>query len=482
MSKTWADIYSPTIAKGAEYDKFQANYVPASQIISSLAEQSGFWWKIDYEGNLFFLPQEENEIDYTLTASEIVGKPEVKEGNPLYRNVQYVRGGFNITDELIETQRGDGDKRSFVLGYKVIEKPKIEVDYGDGFEEKEVGIKGREEDKQWYWERQGSTILQDDSEDILDSSDRVRVTYIGIYPTITVQSDGEAVTKQQALEITTSGRVEDVVNENIKGREAALEFAQSKLNKYAKESTSVSWRTQHPDHEEGQLIKVNLPRFGLVDEKLLINQINILDKKGTLFYDVEAVRGPKHQTWAEFFREMKHRAEKEFREGISAEEILVIPHDFEKIWTDAEEPNIFRKIYPETGPTWEEGFDINQNWDVYEDERWSEGRFDLFPSNELYPSFVVADRIKFMAFYHSGNEVFRKPVSSQSPPAAPPIETETFVGGEEFTGTIDEIKWFGGFRATMAEESGIVIDTVSFNETKTELEAYVIRRVDINEL
>jgi len=478
---TWDDMYSPTVEAGAEFDEFQANYVPASQVINSLAEQSNYWWKIDKNGDLFFLPKEYRDSGYVLEKSDIKGKPEVKQGNPLYRNVQYVKGAQNTTDEQTETQFGDGEKQSFVVGYNIKEVNSVEVDRGDGFQFETFGLKGREEGKNWYWERNNDTITQDDDETLLASTDRVRITYIGMYPAVTQERNDDAIANQQEIETTTTGRVEDAVSENIEGRDAALDFANRKLTKYAQESTTLSWETRHTEHEAGHLIEVNLPEFELDGEKLLITKVTVRDQNGHIFYDVEAVRGPRHQTWSEFFNELKVRAEKEFREGISAEDVLVIPYDFEKTWTDDDKPNIFRLIYPDTGDIWEEGFDISQSWNNYDTERWSEGRFDLFPDNDVYSSFEADDRVRYIAFYRAGDEVFRKEISQQSPPGQPPIESETYIGPEEFTGTINDIKWFGGFRASQSVYSGVEIDSINFEESKTELEAYQITRIDRKE-
>ena len=478
---TWEEVYSPTIETGASFDKFQANYVPVSEIIDELAEQSNYWWKIDKNKILHFLPKDYNDVGYTLNRQAIIGQPEVKNGNPLYRNIQYVKGGLNTTNEITETQKGDGEKKSFSVGYNINQEPTIEIDTGSGFSEETIGLKGREENKDWYWERGDNTLTQDDSGAILSDTDRIRATYIGQYPSITLQRDNDAIVSQQALEGGTTGQVEDAVVQDIEGRDDALNFAQRKLNKYAQESTTISWRTRYTDHESGDLITVNLPELNLDNEKLLITNVTIDDNGGQVFWNVEAVRGPRHKTWSEFFGELKRRAERELRIGISAEDVLVIPFEYEKTWTDADKPNIFRLIYPETGPTWNEAFDTNSSWDNYDTERWSEGRFSLFPANDLYPSYETEDRVKYIAFTQSGTEVFHKAISNQTPPGEPPITSEVYVGPEEFTGTINEIKWYGGFRATAETGTGVEIDSITFNDSKTELEAYQITRTDIKD-
>lgn len=478
MITTWSEMSSPTIEAGVTIDKFQANYVPASQVMNTLAEQSNYWWKIDKEGNLYFLPKDYQDTGYTLERSNIIGKPKVKNGNPLYRNVQYVKGGKNTTLEQVEIQKGDADKQSFTVGYNINSEPTVEVDRGSGFVEEDVGLKGREDNQAWYWERNESTITQDDSEVVLGATDRLRITYIGNYPSITKRSDDTSIATQQSREISTTGQVENAVTQDMEGRQNTIDYADRKLTKYAEDSTTLSWTTRDSSLVEGDLITVNLPELDLDGEDLLVTKIRITDDSGILFYDIEAIKGPKYQTWTEFFNEMKVRAETEIRAGISAEDVLVITYDYSKSWTDADKPNIFRLIYPELGGDWNAGFDTGLTWNDYSTENWSDGRFELFPANDLYPSFGIEDRILYIAFYEIGSEIFRKKITSQSPLSQSPIESVSYIGPEEFAGNIDELRWFGGKYATTASGTGILLDTVTFNENKTELEAYQITRID----
>ena len=479
MIETWDDMWSPSVEAGADIEKFQANYVPASQVLDTLAEKSGYWWKITPGGVLQFLPREEQPAPFELERGDIIGDPEVRNGNPLYRNVQFVKNGVGLTDPITETQRGDGDKREFVMGYDLAEKPTIEVDRGDGFVEEDVGQKGVDEDVAWEWEKNHNGITQDRDEEVLTSSDKIKVTYIGTFPAIARATDTDAITEQEQVEQITTGIVEDAINENVEGRDEALELGNDKLAKYAEKSSQLSFHTRREGLEAGQLLPVNLPQLGLDDENLLITSVTTEDEDGIIFYNVEAVRGPKHETWTDFFKELKKRADLVIREGIDADQILVLPFEFEKDWEESEDPNIFRQIYPSNGDTWEEGFDTTQTWGDYESERWSEDRgFEIFADGNNYPSFETEDRIKYITFVRNGNEVFRKRLANVSPRELSPIESEYYIGPQNFTGTINQIEFVGGFRATAAANTGVVIDSIEFNESKTQLEAYQIDRID----
>jgi len=483
---TWSDIYNPTVADGNNIDIFQANYVPASQVLDRLAEQSGFWWKIDKDRVLHFAPRDKREAPFTLTADKIIGKPKYKHGSPLYRNVQYIKNTYSITDEQVDIERGDGEKQVFHTKYWIARTPKVEVsEDGGSWQEKDIGSRGIEENKEFYWERGSREITQDRNETPLSANDRVRITYIGKYRSITVASDNAAIEQRGQVE-GTSGRTEDVITEEIEGREEALEFGNNKLAKYAKDSATLQCTTREEGLEAGQLLTVNLPALG-ISEDLLITRIRIRDEAGIIFREVEAVKGPKHSSWTELFLELKRRAETIVREGITADDILVIPFEYEKVWPDEVyvdgSPNIFRVLTPDPGVTWEEGFDTSDTWGDYQNERWSEeGRFDLFPTNDTLPSFAPDDRIKYIGFLdNDDNEIFRKEYASRSPAHLDVIDSDYYIGPEEFTGLIADLVFVGGIKATSAVDTGIYIDTIEFDDTKTELEAYQVNRRDEKE-
>lgn len=475
----WSDMTSPTIDTGATLEKFQANYVPASQVLDSLAEQSNYWWKLDKNKDLYFLPREVNTIDKQISRSDVRGKPKVKSGNPTYRNVQYIKGGTGITDEQIETEKGDGEKRSFSVGYDLADKPKVEVDRGSGFVEETVETKTTSSSSQWFWQLNDNTITQNRDETVLTATDRVRITYIGQFPSITVSQDNDAVAAQQSLELDTTGRVEAIENANITGKDDALQLANAKLAKYAQNSTTLSFQTQYPSFEAGQLATVDNIDSDINGEQLLITKVNLHDENGVLFWDVEAVKGPRHKTWEEFFKELVRQSELIIKEGLSGDEVLVIPYEYSKTWTTNDEPNIFRRIFPELGPTFEERFDTSLTWNDYDTEEWSASGFTLFPSTTTFPSFDFDDRVLYVEFERAGTTVFRKKYANRSPVTEDTIKSEFYIGPEEFTGTIDDIVWYSGYYATNEYVTGVEIDRVAFNDSKNELEAYQISRTDI---
>ena len=472
---------APTIDTGASLSEFQANYVPASQVLDSLAEQSDYWWKIDKNRDLYFLPREANTISKKITSSDIRGIPRIKNGNPVYRNVQYIKGSTGLTDAQTEVQKGDGDKRSFTVGYALAEQPSVSIDRGSGYVYETVATKSESEGADWFWQLNDNTITQNRDNAVLSATDKVRVEYVGQFPSVVVATDNDAVTAQQQLELITTGRVEDALTEDISGRDRTLQFANSKLAKYAQNSTTLSFQTQYTGFESGQLATVNSVDSDIDGEQLLITKVNLHDENGQVFYDVEAVKGPRHKTWEEFFKELTRRSELTIREGLEGDQVLVIPYEYTKNWTTNDEPNIFRRIFPELGLTFDERFDTSLTWNDYSTEEWSASGFTLFPSTDLYPSFDFNDRVAYIEFERNGDTVFRKKYANRSPVNQTTIESEYYIGPEEFTGTINDIVWYGGIYATNEEKSGVEIDRITFDDSKNELEAYQISRTDIKD-
>ncbi len=455
------------VKDGATISKFQANFVPASQVIDTLAEQSNFWWKIDKNfvmnfrkerdplaEDYFFLQgapyPAESEVSVPIWEKDIIGKPDVKTGNPLYRNVQWIKGTAGITDEQTETIVAFQEQESFVVGYEIIEEPTVELDTGGGFTAQTVGRKG-ESGYQFYWERNSPVITIDRDETPLSTNDEVRVTYVGRYNSITMVRDTDAIDAQHAREGNT-GRVEDVINRDIQGVTEAIDFAQNKLNKYKEHSTQIHFVTRK-HLEAGAIHPFFLPSLD-IDEELLITKVTMFDRDGHLFYDVEAVRGPKFETWTDLFVDLQRRADTTIREGISGDDVLVIPHNYSKDWEDAEKPNIFRVIYPDAA---------------------------LYPAADLYPSFRTQDRVIWIEFIANDSPVFRKNYASRDPSDgdANEIVTTHFITAPDYSGDIDSIKWYGGFRATEEYGTGVEIDEEVFTDgDKTELEAFQIVRTD----
>ncbi len=428
------------------------NYSTVTKALESLAEKSSFIWYIDYDKKLYFMARSTLTAPWTATAADMLaGSVSVEHGNSQYRNTQYVRGGRDITDPLTENKKGDGATRSWVLGFPCATEPTIKLN-GTSISASDVGIRGVESGKKYYWSKGSNSINQDDSETLLASTDTLAITYRGEFDIIVKTLDESEISTRQTVE-GNSGIVEDVADENNSTtREAAFEVANSKLKKYGVIGRRLKFRTRRAGLFAGQILTVNLPAHGINGE-MLIESVSISTEQNTVvWYDVSCAEGPEQQSWTKMFETMATRGQTfVVRENISEDEVLIILQSFSKTWNAGDNPNIFTEVYAS---------------DV------------LYPSATLYPMFAATDRAKYVELLDASNNVLlRKSITKQTGTSV--LNSIVYIAPYESIGAIATVKWYGGYRASEANGSGIVIDTQSWARVKTVLEALQIDRTDI---
>lgn len=433
------------------------NYVSASEALDAIAESSGFWWHIDFDKVLHMKSRTSDVAPVILTEEMCLGKPIVKSGNPLYRNIQYISGAQDITSEQIEIQFGDGDKRSFVTGYGIVSEPTIEIDTVSGFVAQTVGRKGVEL-AQWYWEKNSNLITQEAGEVVLELTDQVKISYIGGFDIMGISSDEGAILEQQALEGGgTSGKVESRSDEAaLSGYEAVLELAGYRISKYSPPSNTLEFVTQQIGFAGGQLLTVadtaGFASLGVNGQDLLITKVETFDKDAVIFYKVEAVAGPAHQTWANFFKRLQRQTKSKIRVGIADSRSLLLPNTFTRTWSEFERPNIFAFDFPD----------------------------DLrFPASDYWPGFEPGNQIK-QAVVFDTVEISRKAPTliENMTPESEEITTTTYYGPTDIIGAITHFGWAGGAQATNVLNTDTVYDKQADARIKTTLESLQIRHID----
>ncbi len=443
------------------------NYVPASRALSDLKEQANAWWRIEPNRNLYFVKREHLVYGDTVDSSYMLNDTvSVEHGNPKYRNRQWVRGGEDLTDEQIEVQKGDGEKQDFGLGFRIGRVPTIEIstDGGLTWQSQTVGIKGLEDDRQWYWSKYDETITQDRDETVLTNTDKVRVAYQGIIDIIIRTDDKDAILDRQTVEEIGTGYVEHVIDETtLESRAAAFQLGSNKIKKYAVIGKTLEFTTQTDNFEPGHLITVDLPEHGINNDEMLIESVVAYNPPNSnlMFYRIRAVEGPTQGSWQKFFGDIAAIGETfVVRVNIGEDEVLVLLFEYEKDWDGVAQPdNIMYEVYPAS---------------------------DLYPSASLYPMFAYSDRIKYLEWKVDGSIAGRKAVTIQSGQDTDSMETTFYLNPPEAVGTVEEFHWYGGINATAALGTGVRVvtdgESVATGETlpmeKTDAEAWEVKRTD----
>ena len=296
-------VASSFVDNGPLVTKFVANYLDVRQVLDDLAELIGYGWYIDYDKRLHWFPMETNVAPFTLDGTTVLraSLPASRSSRSQYRNVQYVRAGKDLTDVLVETFKGDGESRTWNVAYPVASVPTIEVDTGGGYVVKTVGIRGVDQAKDWYWNKDTTEISQDSGGTVLASTHKLRVTYVGLYDVIVAAKRDSLVSERQTVE-GGSGLYEHLENfTNLDGQDLALDKARGLLDKFGRIPRVLTFQTDLPCLQAGMIAPANFTEMGLTGN-WLIESVRIKNMGTFLHYDCEAVDGEHLGGWIEFWK------------------------------------------------------------------------------------------------------------------------------------------------------------------------------------
>ncbi len=312
------------------------NYVGADRAIGKLAELAGFTWWIDLDKRLYFQARESTAAPWQLSAQNMLDRaPTVDKSQPLYRNRQYVRGGFDKTELQTEHFAGDSERRTFTVGYPIAEVPTVTLNGGA----QTVGILGIDSGKDWYWNKESKEIVQDSAGTVLVAVDDLQVDYIGLYPIVAVSEDLSLIAARAAAETSGSGKVEAIIDDRtLDEREQAFELAAAKILRNAVDSYTVKFETTRPGLAVGQLITVDGPLMGMPDgEKLLVANVQRKVWADHDEWKVTAVGGPVVEDWTFYIDQLADKADVfVVRDNITEDEILTIVTTYLEAWGWAE--------------------------------------------------------------------------------------------------------------------------------------------------
>ena len=430
------------------------NYVSITSAIDAVAEKANFIWFIGFDKKLYLVERSTYTSPFTITTKDAIkNSVSVETDNTKYRNKQYIKGGRDTTDPLTEKFAGDGTARTWVVGFPIAKVPTIKVNTITLLTG-EVGIRGLDTDKKYYWSKGHNEITQDASQTLLISTDTLEITYQGEYDVIVITFDTEQIEERKAIE-GNSGIVENIADEiENTTRDTAFQSGNAKLKKYGVIGRRLKFTIWKPGLKTGQLLPVNMPEHGINNLEMLIEGIDVVKKENIFYYKVTAVEGPSQQSWAKMFEVMATRGQAfVIRQNISEKQILITLATFSKTWLISDSSNIFIEVYPSS---------------------------TLFPSTTLYPMFAYADRVNYIELLDSlDNILLRKKVTKQTGADTGSILSTTYVAPFEANGQIIKVRFYGGSLATDTGGSGVLIDEQVYSRLKTQLEAIQIDKNDI---
>ena len=342
-----------TIQDGPQVVEAVFNYVPATNVLDSLAEKAGFAWWIDAGKVLHFVERATYEAPWALDDDDLVNDLVVIDGREGYRNRQYIRAGKDLTDSQVESFKGDGLTRTFVVGFPMATQPTVTVNSAP----QTIGIKGAETGCDWYWNKGDPILTQDGAGTPLGAADTLEVTYQGWFDIVVLSTDEAAIDERKVAEGGT-GYYEAAEDEPYLGSlDAAIQSANAKLRRYAKLSRTIMFNTFEPGLRPGQLLEVTLSERALVGD-FLVESVELAAAGGGLWrWDVKAVGGEAVGGWVQFFKTLATRGQAfVVRENIREDQVLIrlVQTSEEYGWTEATPVSVFacpvasETLYPST--------------------------------------------------------------------------------------------------------------------------------------
>jgi hypothetical protein len=316
---------SPTLYPGGNVGVIpQADfaYARVSDVMDELVKQASasgvpYYWQIDQYKRIYFVPYT-SIVNSTLIdgsqIDQIHNPPSVQRQNPTYRNSQIILGGVAQTITQVESRTGDEKTVAWAVGYDIytIDASTGVIVTTSGVDHpKNVGIRGVDTGKDFYYSQGDNIITQDSGGTKLTSSDTLTVTYIGQYPSTMLTANQAQIDFQKDID-GTSGIFEDV-HEDQTLTSAANGFSEASalLTRYGQQGVELQFTTLQAGFAQGQLVTVYLPDFALYNDQMLITDVSAADSDGyNIWYTVTCMEGAYDVAWQDFYSNLLKQPQK----------------------------------------------------------------------------------------------------------------------------------------------------------------------------
>lgn len=435
--------------------RFNLDY--CDDALSKLEEKTGIVWWVDSNKKLYFKDPIAT-INSTTITDEIIKYRSFTDNisNFQYRNTQYIKGVRGYTETRVELKKYI-ENTSIVLEYGVGNIDKIEICKNGQYIQLStdlIAVKGENPDAAFLYAKDDPVLAYNPwalSQELrLVENDTIRVTYQGLIPLLVVSKDIGQILAVKELE-GGSGIVENVdIDKNNEGYIASLEVANGKLSKYGDmESVDFSFETYVSTFDAGELVHAYIPSKG-IDDDVLIEEVSAIDEGDRFLYKVRCVKGMIHESWQRFFQKKFENRVVETEDTSKVTDILVVPKNYIKSWTNNEVPSPFNIVYPSES---------------------------LYPSNDLYPSFEEDNRFNFAEIDYFENNVLKTERYKKSIQniGTNEIITVFYIPPADCNGQIQCIRFYGG------DEGEQLLVTITENFNKNSYESMQIVRNDIKE-
>lgn len=297
-------ITAGNIQDGPVISKAVFNYPNGNVGMNYLADVTGLNWEIDNLKKLNFFDRSTYTAPFALTdISHNYKDLSVKKSRSNYRNRQYIRVGTDTSAEIAlekPTPKPDGVSKTFVVRLPIALKPRLFINAVE-VAPTDIGVNGLDKDKKFYFTYNSNTITQDNSQTILLDTQVLAITYKGLYPLLVVADSPGQVNARKVIE-GGSGVHENVIQEsNLDTRQAAMDFAQGKLEKYGIIPKVVTFSTYDKGLKAGQLLSITNTKHNL-SGTFLIDSVSGRNDGILTLYSIRCLDGASVGGWEQLFK------------------------------------------------------------------------------------------------------------------------------------------------------------------------------------
>ncbi len=298
-------VVAGNIQEGVTATKVVFNRIKASSALDQLKTLAGFNWNIDKDRKLNFFDNATNLAPVVINDMSNIYAFNQTKSLDQYRNRQYIRGGKGTTAKQSKeepTPKPDGVSRKFFVRYPIAEKPEIFIN-SVAVNPTDIGVNSVDDNKKWYYEVGKDFLIQDRTETPLNT-ETIEVDYKGLFDLLGFSEDPAQIDQRKAVESGTSGIYESItVEQSITTSDAATQFGEGLLNKYGEIEDKVSFITETPNIEAGQLLPIQKSLFG-INDNFLIESVNISPIGDGVEYQVIGLDGAALGGWEVFFKDL----------------------------------------------------------------------------------------------------------------------------------------------------------------------------------
>lgn len=313
-------VRSPNIGTGAVIPQTAYAFTKSvGQGLDDLALQSQTYvWYLDDTLNLYMHDRQARPAPYYAWAGVTPGSgnilrdpaPNATRPDMLYRNVEMIQGGVDVTTTLTRQLTTDGITQQWTLQYPFAQAPTLTLN-GVALN---VGASGATTGADMYWTIGSPLLVNDASETPPGPADVLMISYVGQIPVqVEVDNTGgfpgtTTIAQMQAID-NTSGRVEDFVSIPGITKAAAISKANALLQQYGILGITVTFSTLLMGAYPGMLMGITLPQYGINNLLFLVTGATIVgypDGAGGIFYKstIIATTGPVLGDWTTLFSNM----------------------------------------------------------------------------------------------------------------------------------------------------------------------------------